>query len=83
MSEIVTIFIDGQAVEAPASALLGHVLHRLKNGRLRVTQKVGQPRGLFCGMGVCFDCLVEIDGRTDVRACIEPVRHGMRVETGP
>jgi D-hydroxyproline dehydrogenase subunit gamma len=81
MSDIVTIFVDGEAVEVPARSLLGHVLHELKNARLRVSQRTGQPRGLFCGMGICFDCLVEIDGRTGVRACIESVRAGMRVET--
>jgi predicted molibdopterin-dependent oxidoreductase YjgC len=76
------IFIDGEAVEVPAGSLLGHALHGLKDARLRVTQRVGQPRGLFCCMGICFDCLVEIDGRTGVRACIVPVRNKMRVETG-
>jgi predicted molibdopterin-dependent oxidoreductase YjgC len=38
------------------------------------------PRGLFCGMGVCFDCLVTVDGQPNVRACITPVRAGMVIE---
>lgn len=40
----------------------------------------GVPRGIFCGMGVCFDCLVTVDGLTDQRACITPVRPGMRIQ---
>jgi aerobic-type carbon monoxide dehydrogenase small subunit (CoxS/CutS family) len=48
---------------------------------LRVTPRRGEPRGLFCGMGVCFDCLVEVDGRPSVRACRTTVKAGMRVET--
>lgn len=39
------------------------------------------PRGIFCGMGVCQDCLVTIDGTPNQRACMTPLRDGMRVET--
>ena len=38
----------------------------------RTTRFGGRPRGLFCGIGVCFDCLVEVDGRPDQRACLDP-----------
>jgi len=38
-----------------------------------------EPRGLFCGMGVCFDCLVTVNGVPDQRACMTPVRPGMKV----
>ncbi|MEZ5620583.1 MAG: (2Fe-2S)-binding protein [Burkholderiaceae bacterium] len=37
------------------------------------------PRAPMCLMGVCFDCLVEIDGRPNVQACMVEVREGMRV----
>jgi predicted molibdopterin-dependent oxidoreductase YjgC len=47
----------------------------------RYTPRRGEPRGLFCGMGVCFDCLVQVDDRPNVRACQTPVADGMRVET--
>ena len=42
---------------------------------------MGAPRGVFCGMGVCFDCLVVIDGEPSRRACVTFVTEGMRVET--
>ena len=83
MSKCVTIIVDGETVEAEESALLGYVLHEMKKARLRVTPKTGEPRGLFCGMGVCYDCLVTVDGRRSVRACLEPVCDGMRIETLP
>ena len=38
-------------------------------------------RGLYCGIGVCFDCTVTIDGRPNVRACQTPVRDGMQVQS--
>ena len=74
----VTIVVDGRAIAATAGVPLGAVLHEL-GATLRHTPG-GSPRGLFCGMGVCFDCLVTVDGRRDVRACVTPVRDGMRVE---
>ncbi|WP_245156143.1 (2Fe-2S)-binding protein [Nocardioides sp. 503] len=41
----------------------------------------GEPRGLFCGMGVCFECLVVVDGVPNTRACMTWVRDGMAVGT--
>jgi D-hydroxyproline dehydrogenase subunit gamma len=45
----------------------------------------GEPRGLFCGMGVCFDCLVIVDGVPGTRACVTWVREGMDIarQDGP
>ena len=64
---------DGESI---AAALLG-------SGRraTRSTERSGEPRGYFCGMGICQDCLVTVDGRPNVRACMTPVRDGMRIET--
>ena len=45
---------------------------------LRVTSS-GESRGIFCGMGVCHDCLVEIDGNQNQRACMTKVKNGMRI----
>lgn len=39
------------------------------------------PRGMFCGIGVCFDCLVTVNGTPNVRACVTPVAEGMVVKT--
>jgi len=43
----------------------------------------GAPRGPFCGMGVCFDCLVTVDGRPGQRACLTKVSAGMDVRSSP
>jgi predicted molibdopterin-dependent oxidoreductase YjgC len=48
---------------------------------LRTTSRREEPRGLFCNMGVCFDCLVEVDGHANQRACQVVVREGMQVRT--
>jgi predicted molibdopterin-dependent oxidoreductase YjgC len=74
----VTLTLDGHPVEAfegeSVAALLlveGHVATR--------TTPAGDPRGVFCGMGVCFDCLVVVDGIPNTRACVTWVREGMAV----
>jgi predicted molibdopterin-dependent oxidoreductase YjgC len=77
--ESVTIVIDGEAHTAISGVPLGAVLHALGNGVIRLVAG-DAPRGMFCGMGMCFDCLVTIDGHAGMRACITPVRAGMRVE---
>jgi aerobic-type carbon monoxide dehydrogenase small subunit (CoxS/CutS family) len=46
-----------------------------------VTRCDGRPRGLFCGIGICFDCLVIIDGVPNQRACLVPAERGMAVST--
>ncbi|MFV0457587.1 MAG: (2Fe-2S)-binding protein [Actinomycetales bacterium] len=47
----------------------------------RTTRHDSRPRGLFCGIGICFDCLVVVDGRPNERACLTPAAAGMRVQT--
>src|SRR3954466_11883191 len=45
----------------------------------RTTRVHGRPRGIFCGIGACFDCLITVDGRPNQRACQVPARPGMVV----
>lgn len=77
----VTITVDGE----PVAAVLGETVAAALFASGRSTQTVGadgQPRGAFCGMGVCHDCLVTIDGRAGQRACLSPVEDGMRIDRG-
>jgi aerobic-type carbon monoxide dehydrogenase small subunit (CoxS/CutS family) len=81
----VTITVDGE----PLPAFLGETLAAamLADGRrtLRRSPRSGSPRGIFCGMGICYDCLMVVDGRPNVRACMTPVAEGMAasVQEGP
>ena len=45
------------------------------------TSVVGEPRGALCGMGVCFECRVRIDGRAQQKGCEALCRDGMEIET--
>ena len=75
----VTITVDGESIcvsssDTVAAALLTHGI-----GVFRSSTVGGEPRAPYCLMGVCHDCLVEIDGRLNQQACLIPVRSGMMV----
>lgn len=77
--EAVTIFIDGAAVKAELGETVAGVLLRQPGGLSRRTPVSQSPRAPFCLMGVCFECLAEVDGVASVQTCLLPVRNGMRV----
>jgi D-hydroxyproline dehydrogenase subunit gamma len=76
----ITVFVDGAAVtvsagdSAAAAALLAGTTHT------RTTPVSGAARAPYCMMGVCFECLMVIDGTPSRQACLVPVREGMRIE---
>ena len=69
-SRTVTIAFEGRELSGVQGQSVAGIL--LANDVLswRTTSSDDQPRGVFCGIGVCFDCLVTIDGVRDVRACL-------------
>lgn len=71
----------GRAVTARAGDTVAMALWAAGEPVLRHSSRDGAPRGVFCNMGVCYECLVRVDGAT-VRACTTMVRPGMVVERG-
>ena len=47
----------------------------------RHTAKLHEPRGIYCGIGQCTDCVMTVNGKPNVRTCITPVEEGMVIET--
>jgi predicted molibdopterin-dependent oxidoreductase YjgC len=74
----VTFTVDGVAIEARLGQTIAAALYASGRRTFRTTRINGKPRGLYCGMGVCFDCIVKVNGET-ARACMQPVEHGMAV----
>lgn len=76
----VRIFVEGAAIEAREGDSVSAAL--LASGRdvRRATAVSGAPRLPYCMMGVCFDCLVTIDGVGNRQGCLVPVAEGMQVE---
>ena len=78
----VSIVVDGRSLEVPAgisvaAAVLGHD-HEGPGVRACARNSVdGSGRAPYCLMGVCFECLMEIDGVPNVQACLVPVAEGM------
>ena len=76
----IILSIDGTTVEARAGDSVAAAMLAAGIGRCRTTPVSGAPRGPYCMMGVCFDCLVTIDGVGNRQGCLVRVRDGMRVE---
>ncbi len=72
---------DGGTVSFRPGQTLGAALMAQGIVSWRSTRINKVPRGLFCGIGVCFDCLLVIDGVPNQRACLAVPRDGMRVST--
>ncbi|NSX89020.1 MULTISPECIES: (2Fe-2S)-binding protein [Agrobacterium] len=78
----VHLIVDGNLVTASPDDTVATALLIAGISPFRNTPVSGAPRAPYCGMGVCFDCLVTIDGEANRQACLTPVREGMAVTTG-
>lgn len=63
--------LAAEAGQSVAGALIGAGIRAW-----RTTRVAAQPRGAFCGIGICFDCLVTVNGEANVRACLAEVHDG-------
>lgn len=79
MSEIV---VDGEPLPFTEGQTVAAALVAAGRVAWRTTRAGRRPRGVFCGIGVCFDCLLTVDGAAGQRACLVPARAGMTVTTG-
>ena len=80
-AKLVHITVDDREIEARdgemiAAALLGNGIRVF-----RTTPHSGEPRGPFCAIGRCPDCMMTVDDELNVRTCVTSVRDGMRIET--
>ena len=76
----ITFSFDGEAVRAQPGQTVAAALLAAGHRSLRTTRFGETPRGLFCGIGACFDCLVVHNGVAGTRACLTPVAEGDVVE---
>ena len=74
------IQVNGKMVTAYPGETIATVLLAEGFKMFRHSALSGEPRGPFCGMGLCFDCLVTLNGKPNVRACVTPVQPGDMVE---
>jgi hypothetical protein len=77
----VTFEFDGAAIPFQRGMTVAGALWASGQRAWRLTERGRQPRGYYCGDGFCYDCLVVVDGRSNIRACQTPARPDMQVTT--
>jgi len=77
----VKIYVDDKEMEAYEGEMVASAL--LANGKkmFRLTKKEKRPRGVFCAIGRCTDCVMIVDSIPNIRTCITPVKEGMKIDT--
>lgn len=77
----VTFYFNGVPVEGAEGEPIAAALFAAGHVVLHYSQKNDDPRSIFCAIGRCNECRMTVDGRVNVRTCVEPLRVGMVVET--
>ncbi|RMC37278.1 (2Fe-2S)-binding protein [Paracoccus alkanivorans] len=78
-TETVTFTFEGQIIRARPGDTVASALAASGIRHLRDSAVSGEPRGIFCMMGACFDCLVEVNGQPNRQACMTPVSQDLAV----
>lgn len=76
----ITIYIDSESVEAYEDDMIASALWAVGRKVSRYSPERCEPRGLFCAIGYCSDCLMVVDDVPNIRTCVTPVKDGMRIE---
>ncbi|MGN6652695.1 (2Fe-2S)-binding protein [Trinickia sp.] len=77
----VVVTLDGIPFEVPAYTTVAAAVVRRYGVRATRISVSGQPRTMLCGMGICQECRMTVDGRAHVLACQTMCRHGMAIRT--
>ncbi len=80
MPDSITLTVNGTRVTVPAGTMVSAAV-TLSGAAAFRRSVTGEPRGPLCGMGICFECRVTVDGRPHVRSCQLPCAAGMEVCT--
>lgn len=80
MSEAITITVDGERLRVTAGTSIAAAVMMTARAAAR-TSVSGEPRGPLCGMGICLECRVTVNGERHVRSCQALCHDGMEVRT--
>ena len=72
---------DGRELTGYEGEPIAEALHAAGVMVHRYTTKKHDPRGMFCAIGRCTDCVMVVDGKPNVRTCVTPLKEGMKVQT--
>lgn len=79
--KLVKFTYDGKTLEGYEGEPIASALRVAGVMAHRYTAMKHEPRGVFCAIGRCTDCVMVVDGKPNVRTCITPLAEGMTVET--
>jgi aerobic-type carbon monoxide dehydrogenase small subunit (CoxS/CutS family) len=80
MPEVVDVEVNGRKLQVAAGTSVAAAVFIAGENAFRTSVR-GEPRAALCGMGICFECRVTIDGQAHCRSCQMFVTPGMRIET--
>lgn len=80
MPDTVNLFVNGVGVTMPVGSMVAAAILKSGTNSFR-SSVIGEPRGPLCGMGICFECRVMIDGEAHCRSCQTICQNGMDVRT--
>jgi D-hydroxyproline dehydrogenase subunit gamma len=75
----IAVMVEGTVVHVPAGASAAAAVLAAGFRSIRETPVMGAPRGPYCMMGICYECLAEIDGAPNRQSCMIEVRPGMQI----
>lgn len=78
---LITFTYNGKSMEGYEGEPVASALHAAGVMVHRYTKKENKPRGIFCAIGRCTDCVMIVDGKPNIRTCVTPLTEGMQVET--
>lgn len=81
MTDKITFAFNGQEFSCESGQSIAAALIAANNRELRTTRFENQPRSIFCGIGICYDCVVVIDGVANQRSCLVIAKPGMNIES--
>jgi 2Fe-2S iron-sulfur cluster binding domain len=77
----IQVYFNGRPLRAYTGETIAAVLLAYGQRSMRTSVRFAEPRGLLCGMGTCYECVLVVDERPNVRACMTLARPDMRIET--
>lgn len=81
LKKTIEFTLDGKTLTGLAGEPIAMALEAAGIMIHRYTAKKHEPRGIFCAIGRCTDCIMVVNGKPNVRTCITPLEEGMRVQT--
>jgi len=77
----ISFTFNGNVFTCESGQSIAAALIASDNRQLRATRFGNEPRSIFCGIGICFDCVVVVDGVANQRSCLVEAKQGMKVDS--